>query len=126
MNRAALNGILIAKTLIDFHGAGRRSPNPGSLHIEHLQQLIVILVQQDGCAGSLFELGSSTHVVNVGVRHDDLLELQLVLVKKGKNAVNLVARIDNQSFPRTLIANDGAIAAKHANGKNLVNQRLTS
>jgi hypothetical protein len=50
----------------------------------------------------------------------------LMFIKKRKNAFDLIARIDNQSFPRTLVANHGAIAAKHSDGKYLVNQRLTS
>src|SRR3954469_15125518 len=65
-------------------------------------------------------------MIDMRVSHDNLLELELVLVEKRKNAFDLIARIDNQSFPRTFIADNGAIAAEHSDRKYLMNQRLTS
>src|SRR5207245_6335367 len=88
-------------------------------------QRIVILVQHDGSASCFLELHGSAHMIDVRVGHNNLLELELMLAEKGNNALDFVARIDNQSLPRGFIADNRAIAAEHSDGKYLVNQRPT-
>ena len=116
-----LQRFAIANTRLDGNRARRSHAQPRSLHVEHLQQRIVILIEQDRRAGQRPQLHRSAHVIDVGVSNYDLLHLQFVLANDGKNVFNVVARIDDHGFMRGLIANDRAIALQWADGKDLVN-----
>ena len=127
VHRKALNGpahnhILILQTLIDLDRPRRRSADPRSLNVQHLQQRVVALVQENGCAGGLLELHCPTYVIDVRMSDYDLLEFELMFSQNVENVFDLVAGIDHQRLPRALVSNDGAIATKHADGKDLVNQ----
>src|SRR5689334_5223747 len=56
---------------------------------------------------------------------DDLCKLQLVLIQDCKDSLDFVTRIDDESFACALVADDGAVTAEEADGKNLVNQGWT-
>ena len=94
----------------DGYFARRSHAQPRSLHVQHLQQRIVILIEQDGRAGDGPQLHRSSDVIDVGVSDHDLLHFQLVLAKDGENVVNVIARINHHSFVRGFIAEDGAVA----------------
>src|SRR5215470_11422562 len=105
---------------IDFDFPRSRHADPRRLHIEHLQQCIVILVQENGCPGCGAQLCRTADMIDVGVRDDDLLDLELVLVDEPENLSDVVPGIDDDGLARRLVANDGAVALQRANGKDLV------
>src|SRR5215475_7477612 len=43
-----LDYILVVDALVDLHRTGRTHADPGCLDIDHLQQRVVVLVQQNG------------------------------------------------------------------------------
>src|SRR5882724_6659495 len=63
-------------------------------------------------------------MVDVGVRDDDLLHLQIMLADDGGNVFNVVAGIDDHRFARGLVPNDGAIALQRAHWQNFVNHAV--
>src|SRR5260370_2352241 len=96
---------------------------PRSLYVEHFQQRIVILIEQDWGASLRAQFHRSAYVVDVGVGDDYLFYYQVVLADDGENILNIVARIDDHGFARGLIADDGAVTLQRANGKDLVDHR---
>ena len=105
-------------SIVNF--AWRGHAEPRSLHVEHLQQRVVILIEQDRRAGQRAQLHRSADVIDVGVGDDDLLHLQFMLADDGENVFNVVARIDDHGFMRGLIADDRAVALQRADGKDLM------
>jgi len=105
---------------VNFDFARRGHADPRGLHIEHLQQRIVVLVEQDGRAGGGTEFHGSADVVNVGVGNDDLLDLEIVLADEGEDVVDVVAGINDHGLARGLVADDGTVARERADGQDLV------
>ena len=99
---------------------GERHADPCGLLVEHFQQSIIILVQQDGSAGGGAKLHGSADVVDVRVGDDDLFDLQVVLANEGENILNVVAGVDDHGFARGLVADDGAVALQRADGEDFV------
>ena len=75
-------------------------PQPRRLHIQHLQQRIVVLVEQDGRAGDRAQLHGPAHVIDVRVSDHDLLDLQIVFADDRQHIVNVVAGIDDHGLAR--------------------------
>jgi hypothetical protein len=59
-------------------------------------------------------------MIDVRVRNDDLLYLQVVLPNQRENAFDLIAGIDDHGFARGLVSDDGAVALQRADGKDFV------
>lgn len=59
-------------------------------------------------------------MVDVRVRDDDMLHLQVVFADDGEYVVDVVAGVDDHRFTRSLVANNRAVALQRADGKNLV------
>jgi hypothetical protein len=90
------------------------------LFIQHFQQGVVVLVEQDRGAGGGAELHGSANVVDVGVGDDDLLDLKLVLSEERDHVVDVVAGVNDHGFVSGLVADDGAVALQRADGENFV------
>jgi len=56
-------------------------------------------------------------VVDVGVGDEDLLELEAECVEAASDAVDVVAGVDDDGFASFLVAQDGAVALKRADGE---------
>ncbi len=106
--------------LIDFNLAGCWHADPVSLRIEHVQQSVVILIEQNGGASSGAELHGSANVVDVGVSDHDLLHRQVVFADCFENVVDVVARIDHHRLARGLVADDRAVALQRADREDFV------
>ena len=65
----------MADTVVNFDVARRSHTDPGSLRIQHFQQSIVVLVEQDGSPGNRTQLHCAAYVIDVSVCDDDLLDL---------------------------------------------------
>ena len=81
-------------------------------------------MHQDGSAGVLAELAETADVIDVGVGADDGFYGETMAAEEFEDAGNFVARVDDQSFARDRIADDGAIALQHSDGNGDVNQTL--
>ena len=121
--RACLHRVRLSNALINIHFARRRYANPCGLHVEHLQQLVIILIEQDWCAGCSPQFHGPTHMVDVSMSNDDLLYLQVMLADKRENALDLIAGIDHHGLVRGLVSNDGTVALQRANRKDFVDHR---
>ena len=114
----------ICDTRVDSNLARRGNADPRCLYVEHFQQRVVILIEQDWGASLRAQLRRSAYVIDVGVGDDDLFYYQVVLADDGENIFNIVARIDHHGFVRGLIADDGAVTLQRADGKDLVDHNL--
>jgi len=114
----------ISNTRFDCDFARRGDADPRCLYVEHLQQRVVILIEQDWRASLRAQLHGSADVVDVGVGYDDLLHVKLVLADDGKNVFNVIARIDDHGFARGLVADDRAVTLQRADGQDLVDHSL--
>ena len=66
---------------------------------------------------ALLQLTDRAHMINVGMRANDLLRRQPMLLEPGENFQWIVTGIDNDCFPRLLITQDRAVALQPAHRK---------
>jgi hypothetical protein len=59
-------------------------------------------------------------MIDVGVRDDDLLDLQVMLADEREDVLNVIARIDDHGFAGGLVADDRAVALERSDGKDFV------
>jgi len=118
--RSGSDGVSGRDAAINFDFAGRGHSAPERLDVEHFEQGVVVLVEQDGRAGGGAEFHGSADVVNVGVGDDDLFDLEIVLADEGEDVVDVVARINDHGFAGGLVADDGAVAVQRADGEDFV------
>ena len=111
----------VCDTRFDCNFARRGDADPCGLYVEHFQQRVVILIEQDWRARLRAQLHRSAYVIDVGVGNDDLLHIKFVLADDGKNVFNVVARIDDHGLVRGLIADDRAVTLQRADGEDLMN-----
>ena len=109
-----------AEAGVDHDLFRRAHADPSGLHGQHLQQGIIVLVQQNRRAGQPLQLGRSTHVINVRVGDDDLLHRQPVALHDRHHIFDVIAGIDDHGFFRLLIADHRAIALQRADREDLV------
>ncbi len=124
--RARGDGFSALDILIDNDRARWGHADPVGLLVEHFQQSIVILVQQDGRSRGRAQLHGSADVVDVGMGDHDLLDLQIVLADDGQHVVNIVAGIDHHGFARCVVADDRAIALQRAHLDDFVDHNCVS
>jgi hypothetical protein len=114
----------ISDTRFDCNFARRGDADPRCLNVEHFQQCIIVLIEQDWGASLRAQPHRSAYVIDVGVGDDDLLHIKLVLADDGENILNIVAWIDDHGFVRDLVADDGAVTLQRADGKDLMDHEL--
>lgn len=105
-------------------GFRRLHSEPGGLCFHHLQLRQVRFVQEDWRAGKTLELEGAADVVNVGVRDQNLLQLEPQLSQPAMNAADFVPGIDNNGFAGLFIAQNGAIARQRPDRKGLEDHGL--
>src|SRR5260370_40503585 len=118
--RSGGDGFAGGHAAVDINPAGGGHAAPRGLHVEHFQQGVVILVEQDGGASGGAEFHGSADVVDVGVGDDDLLDLQIVFVDDSLDVFDVVAGVDDHGFVSGLVADDGAIALQRADGADFM------
>jgi len=67
-------------------------------------------VHHDGRAGVLIELGEAADMIDVRVRADDGFDLEFVAAKEAENALDFIARVDDDGFERARITDNRAVA----------------
>ena len=116
--------LVVVEAGVDLDPPGRGHAEPRCLHVEHLQQRIVVLIKQDGSARLRPQFHRPANMIDVGMGDDDLFHLQLVPPDDREDVFDIVARIDDHRFARGFIADDRTIALQRADGKDFVNHRL--
>jgi hypothetical protein len=80
------------------------------------------LVNQDGGAGGAVERGESSYVVDVGVSADDGANFQVVAFQDDEDALDIVSRVDDDSFVRSRVTENRTIALQEAYRDYFVNE----
>ena len=109
----------VEEAFVGRGGFGGLDAEPGGLGGHHLEQGQIVLVEVDGGSCEALELERATDVVNVGVRHENLLELEAEGREAAVNAGDFVAGVDDDGFGGAFVAHDGAVALQGADGERL-------
>src|SRR5450755_4382075 len=94
------------------------------LYVEHLEERLIVGVEQHGSAGHALQLGCAANVIDVRVRNYYLLHGESMALQDGEHFFDVVAGIDDHGLAGLLIAYDGAIALQRAHRENLVNHNF--
>ena len=63
-------------------------------------------------------------MVDMSMGDDDLAQGEAVLLQPGENLRNVISGIDDDSFTRNLVAQDGAVAMERADWKTFKNHYI--
>jgi hypothetical protein len=108
--------------VLDARLRGGRYAQPLSLHIEMAVEVEVRFVNQDGSSGGAVERGESSDVVDVRMSANDGANFQVVPFKDAENALDIVSRVDHDSFVRDRVAQNRTVALQHAYRYYFVNE----
>src|SRR5262249_4744831 len=122
-NVADLELLAFGCGVVDLDSARGRTADPCGLHIQHLQQSKIILIEQNWSSGCGFELHGATHVVYVRVSYNNVFQREPRLTKNIQDFIYLVSGIDDHGLVRLLVADDGAVTLQQADGKNFVEHK---
>ena len=114
MITAPFEEIAVSQELIDLGEFGGLHTEKSGLGVDGIVEREIVVVHHDRSAGVLMELGEAPDVIDVGVGADDGFDRELVAAKQAKNTFDFVAWVDNDGFASFGIADDGAVALKHA------------
>ncbi len=109
----------IRETFVGRSGFRGFDAQPGCLSRHHMEERKVIFVEEDRRSGEGFELECAANVIDVGVGDEDLLEGETESGEAAMNAVDIIARVDDDGFTGFLVAQDGAVALQWADGEGL-------
>lgn len=98
--------VAVFDEILNPHGFGSRNAEPLSLNVEVAVQLEIALVNQDRCSGRVMKASEAAHVVDVGVRAEDRADVELVLLDDGQDAINFVARVNDDGLAGMRVAQD--------------------
>ena len=110
-----------ADAAVDGHVLRSLHADPRGLHVEHLQQRVIVLVEQNGRTGEPLQLHRSANVIDVRVGDNNLLHGEAVTLDDAHDVRYVVSGIDDDSFLGLLIADHRAIALQRTDRKDLVN-----
>ena len=114
---APLKNVAFLKKLVNFDEIGSAHPEEGSLHFHAAIEGEIVRVHHDGRAGVLIELGEATDMIDVRVRADDGFDLEFVAAKKAENALDFIARVDDDGFESARITDNRAVALEDTDGQ---------
>jgi len=114
------DGVSGGDAAVDFYFSRGGHADPLGLYVQHFQEVIIVLVEQDGRAGGGAEFHGSADVVDVSVGDDDLFDLQIVLGDYGLDVGDVVAGVDDHSFAGEFVTDDGAVALQGSDGDDFV------
>ena len=109
----------VGERFVGGRGFRRGNAQPAGLRLHHFEQGKVVFVEEDGGAGETLKAERTTHVVDVGVGDEDLLELEAEFGQSAVNASDFVAGIDDDGFTHFFVTEQGAVALQRADGKGL-------
>lgn len=117
LEAAPTESVAFLEQMIDIDEIGRDHAEEVGLYVHGVVEGKIVAVHHDGSAGVLVELGEAADVINVGVGADDDLDGEFVAAEEIEDALDFVAGVDDDGFARFGVANDQAIALKHADGQ---------
>jgi hypothetical protein len=113
------NDAAVSKRLVGRSGLRRFDTDPCGLFVHELELFEVTLVHEDGRSGQALEFERTAYVVNMSVGDEDLLELEAQVCQTPLDSSDFLARIDDDGLAGLLVAENGAVALKRANGEGL-------
>jgi PleD family two-component response regulator len=87
----------------------------------HVVQELVVAVQVDGNVERLFRSGDTGDVVDVGVRQQDGLDLDVEIANRAEQLVDLIARVDEDGLTRSFARHDKAVLVERCDGSDFKN-----
>jgi len=124
LKRAEPNRVTVADALIYEHLARIFHPQPGRLNIKHLQQLVVVFIEQQRSARQRLQLHRAADVVDVSVCYHDLRNPQVMPAEDLQDSLDLIARVNHDRFVRIFVANHRTITLQRAYREDFVNHDL--
>ena len=121
VSEPASDRVPLSDALINLYFAGILHADPCRLHIQHFQQGMVILIEQDGCAGGGPQFHGSAHMIDVSMRNHDLLYREIVLANQHEDIFDVIAGINHQGFASGFVPDNRAVALQRPDGKDFVN-----
>src|SRR6478672_7730519 len=118
---ACFDGVRLTEAVVDLNLPGCWHTDPRRLHIKHLEEGVVILVQENGRSRGGSQLHGSADVIDVRVGDDDLLNLKLVLPYQPEHLLDVVPRIDHDCFVTSLVSDYRTVALQRTDGNDLMN-----
>jgi hypothetical protein len=117
LEAAPTESVAFLEKMIDVDEFGSFHAEEIGLDVHGVIEREIIVVHHDGRASVLMELGKAADVINVGVGADDDFDGELVAAKKAEDALDLIARINDDGFAGFGIADDQTIALEQADGQ---------
>src|SRR5439155_3536722 len=124
LERSPAQHVAFLQELVDFDRARRRDTQPCGLHRQVPIQRQIAFVHQDLRAGSLLEFLDAAHVVDVGVRGDDVFGAQVVPDEDFLDALDIVAGVDHHGVSRGFVADNRAVALEHSDRDDFVDHSI--
>jgi len=121
---APLQRITFTQEVMHFGNRRRLDAEKAGLHFHRLIERNIVAVHQNRSAGVIVKFLQAADVVNVGVRADDGFYGESVAAEDVHDAVDFVAGVEDDGFPRDGIADDGAIALQQADRNSEVQHAL--
>jgi len=109
----------ICRGMVGLADFGNLKAEPAGLRGDHSDEREVFFAVEDGSAGDLLEGKGAGDVVDVGVGDDDAARGEVVFVESGEDTGDVVAGINDDGVEGGLVAEDGAVALKQADGEGL-------
>src|ERR1700730_12245661 len=107
--RASPQRIPLSDAVININFAGIFHSDPRRLHIQHFQQGIVILIEEDRRSGGRPQFHGSAHMIDVSMSNYDLLYREMMLLNESKDIFDVIAGINHQGFARNLVPNNRTV-----------------
>ena len=118
-----VEAISVSQTDIDRDRLWLWHAQPTGLGRESLDERVVGLVHINRRTGQRLEFSSSSNVVDVCMSYDNPLDGQPMPLQHRLDAIDFIARIDDDRLPRGFVAKDRAVALQRADGHHFVNHR---
>ena len=109
---------------IDRRRLSDLEPEQRALLNGHVVQELVVAMQVDRDVERLFRSGHTGDVVDVRVRQQDGLDLDVEIANSAEQLVDLVARVNEDGLARSLARHDKAVLVERRDGSDFQNHGL--
>ncbi len=96
---------------------GCRDADPRGLLVHHLEQGKVVLIQKNGRPSKALEFEGASYMVDMGVCHENLPQLEAKFAESAMDSADLVAGVDYDRLAGSLVAEKSAVALERADGE---------
>lgn len=117
LEAAPTESVAFLEKMIDVDEFGSFHAEEIGLDLHGVIEREIIVVHHDGRASVLMELGKAADMINVGVGTDDDFDGEFVTAKKAEDALDLIARVDDNGFAGIGIPDDQTVTLEQADGQ---------